>query len=127
MSSSYTTPPAKKQLFAGPSTGSSPGPSPSPARKEDVIGYVVVVGERQQGQRSEYLDMMVQVTARETIFIKVMCLGLNTNFKDLVGKAACKFVGMSRKESGRQVVYFCIARCCCRWGCAPCMMVVVLA
>ena len=43
---------------------------------------------------------------RKTIFMKVMCLGLNTNFKDLVGKAACKFVGMSRKESGRPIVYF---------------------
>ena len=43
---------------------------------------------------------------RKTIFMKVMCLGLNTNFNNFVGKAACKFVGMSRKESGKQMVYF---------------------
>ena len=90
------SPPAKKKLaFHSPSSArqsqQSPQPSPSHIRtpqqsptttkKVDIVGYLMMVGVKQQGTKHEYFDMRLQIASGRDITIRVMTMNLKTHFQ----------------------------------------------
>ncbi len=76
-----TPPSARKQLkFLSPQHKSPRG------KKEDIVGYVLSVGCEQQGATNCYIDIQMNLANKENRFIRVMRMGLQTDFMSHLNK-----------------------------------------
>ena len=108
-------PAAKKMLFKSPSReqqrqsySQSPSSSQSPTRssREDITGYIMMVGEVQQGQRNKYFDVILSVAGGRNLTVKVMVIGaLKTDFKQYLDKAV-QLSSISVPADKQNGVYF---------------------
>ena len=92
------TPPAKARrvIYPSPSASSlsstqSPSSpqsqSPSSFEREDISGYVVMVGGLQQGDKNKYFDVKLNVASGGNVVVRVMVIGSQkTNFLNYMNK-----------------------------------------
>ena len=81
--------PAKRALsFSSPNWKSPDSAKKGSWNKEDLSGYVVFFGEKVQGDKNKYHQMLFNIAFDVDVMVTVMDMSLSTDFKSKIGQGS---------------------------------------